>query len=158
MEIQFLADTKYTTGGWTHRSPNKKAYSNKGKLFFILKLQYLLSDATTKSPGFILTKKCSMLKKFIQIVFISFLTIQAANAQSNDEKKWLRKKYNSLSFNQKIAQLMIIRAHSNWDINKVDSLGSLIKKYNVGGLCFFQGGVSISCRPQGSPTSGLGNL
>ncbi|NBR56552.1 MAG: serine hydrolase, partial [Chitinophagia bacterium] len=81
-----------------------------------------------------------MLKKFIQIVFISLLTIQAANAQSNDEKKWLRKKYNSLSFNQKIAQLMIIRAHSNWDNNKVDSLGSLIKKYNVGGLCFFQGG------------------
>ena len=58
-----------------------------------------------------------MLKKFIQIVFISLLTIQAANAQSNDEKKWLRKKYNSLSFNQKIAQLMIIRAHSNWDNN-----------------------------------------
>ena len=35
---------------------------------------------------------------------------------------------------------MIIRAHSNWDAKKVDSLASLIKKYNVGGLCFFQGG------------------
>ena len=33
-----------------------------------------------------------MLKKFIQIVFISFLTIQAANAQSNDEKKMAKKK------------------------------------------------------------------
>jgi len=81
-----------------------------------------------------------MLKKWIPIVLISFLTIQVANAQSNDEKKWVRKKYNALSFNKKIAQLMIIRAHSNWDNNKVDSLGALIKKYNVGGLCFFQGG------------------
>jgi len=81
-----------------------------------------------------------MQKKWIPIVLFSFLMIQVANAQSNDEKKWLRKKYNALSFNQKIAQLMIIRAHSNWDISKIDSLGSLIKKYNVGGLCFFQGG------------------
>ena len=69
-----------------------------------------------------------MLKKWIPIVLFSFLMTQVANAQSNDEKSWVRKKYNALSFNQKIAQLMIIRAHSNWDYSKVDSLASLIKK------------------------------
>ena len=72
-----------------------------------------------------------MQKKWIPIVLFSFLMIQVANAQSNDEKKWLRKKYNSLSFNQKIAQLMIIRAHSNWDNNKVD--GDLIS-LNLNGV------------------------
>ena len=45
-----------------------------------------------------------------------------------------------MSLDEKIAQLMVLRAHSNWDAKKIDSLADLIKKYNVGGLCFFQGG------------------
>jgi beta-glucosidase-like glycosyl hydrolase len=35
---------------------------------------------------------------------------------------------------------MVIRAHSNWSQNKIDSISALIQQYNVGGLCFFQGG------------------
>jgi len=81
-----------------------------------------------------------MFKKIIPFVFAFFILAQGADAQNKNEKKWVRKQYNALSFNEKIAQLMIIRAHSNWDAKKVDSLASLIKKYNVGGLCFFQGG------------------
>lgn len=81
-----------------------------------------------------------MLKKWIQIVTIALIMTQMVNAQNKDEKIWLRKNYNSLTFNEKIAQLMIIRAHSNWGPKKIDSLAELIKKYNVGGLCFFQGG------------------
>jgi beta-glucosidase-like glycosyl hydrolase/CubicO group peptidase (beta-lactamase class C family) len=81
-----------------------------------------------------------MFKKIIPFVFACFILAQGADAQNKNEKKWVRKQYNALSFNEKIAQLMIIRAHSNWDAKKVDSLASLIKKYNVGGLCFFQGG------------------
>lgn len=81
-----------------------------------------------------------MLKKLMQLIIVSLILTQVVNAQTIDEKKWIRKRYNSLSFDEKIAQLMVIRAHSNWDNNKVDSLGALIKKYNVGGLCFFQGG------------------
>jgi beta-glucosidase-like glycosyl hydrolase len=42
--------------------------------------------------------------------------------------------------NEKIGQLMVIRAHSNWSQNKIDSISALIQQYNVGGLCFFQGG------------------
>ena len=33
---------------------------------------------------------------------------------------------------------MVLRAHSNWDAKKIDSLAELIKQYNIGGLCFFQ--------------------
>jgi beta-N-acetylhexosaminidase len=36
--------------------------------------------------------------------------------------------------------LMIIRAHSNLGAEHVREVTDLIKKYNVGGLCFFQGG------------------
>lgn len=81
-----------------------------------------------------------MFKKTILFAMLCFALFQNTNAQQISEKKWVRKQMSSLSFNEKIAQLMIIRAHSNWDSKKIDSLGDLIKKYNVGGLCFFQGG------------------
>ena len=48
--------------------------------------------------------------------------------------------YNSLSKDEQIAQLMVIRAHSNFGQDHIDGVVNLIKKYNVGALCFFQGG------------------
>jgi hypothetical protein len=35
---------------------------------------------------------------------------------------------------------MVIRAHSNLGEKHVQEVTNLIKQYNVGGLCFFQGG------------------
>ncbi len=46
----------------------------------------------------------------------------------------------SLSKDEKIAQLMVIRAHSNLGQDHVNGVINQVKKYNVGGLCFFQGG------------------
>ncbi len=80
------------------------------------------------------------MKKMILAVLICFVFVANIQAQSSAQKKWVRKQYASLSLNEKIAQLMVIRAHSAWDAKKVDSLSKVIKKYNVGGLCFFQGG------------------
>jgi beta-glucosidase-like glycosyl hydrolase/CubicO group peptidase (beta-lactamase class C family) len=48
--------------------------------------------------------------------------------------------YSSLSKEEKIAQLMVIRAHSNLGPDHVQQVSELIQKYNVGALCFFQGG------------------
>ena len=62
------------------------------------------------------------------------------DAQTRAEKKWVKHQFKSLSLDEKIAQLMVLRAHSNWDAKKIDSLADLIKQYNIGGLCFFQGG------------------
>lgn len=55
-------------------------------------------------------------------------------------EQWVDSIFNSLNKKQKIAQLMIIRAHSNLGKEHVESVTELIKKYKVGGLCFFQGG------------------
>ena len=85
-------------------------------------------------------RKIVEMKKMILAVLICFVFATSIQAQSKAQKKWVRKQYASLSLNEKIAQLMIIRAHSAWDAKKVDSLSNVIKKYNVGGLCFFQGG------------------
>jgi beta-glucosidase-like glycosyl hydrolase len=80
------------------------------------------------------------MKKIVlsSLLFVGiFTTIQA---QKMSEKKWVRKQFSALKLNEKIGQLMVIRAHSNWSQNKIDSISALIQQYNVGGLCFFQGG------------------
>ena len=56
------------------------------------------------------------------------------------ENNWVDSVFNTLSSEQKIAQLIVIRAHSNLGPDHVAQVTELIKKYNVGALCFFQGG------------------
>jgi len=80
-----------------------------------------------------------MKKLSLTILLITGLTT-IVHAQKMNEKKWVRKQFSALNMNEKIGQLMVLRAHSEWKQDKIDSLGDLIKKYNVGGLCFFQGG------------------
>ncbi len=53
---------------------------------------------------------------------------------------WVDSVYESLSRDERIAQLFMVRAYSNMDQEHVESILKLIKKYNIGGLCFFQGG------------------
>jgi len=80
------------------------------------------------------------MKKIVLLVSLIGLLAIHGISQSSAEKKWVRKQFASLTLNEKIAQLMVLRAHSNWSEGKKDSLGEIIKKYNIGGLCFFQGG------------------
>lgn len=86
-----------------------------------------------------------MIKTFLQktflCFFISFLYLQT-HAQTSQEKakSWADSVLASLTKDQRIAQLMIVRAHSNLGTDHVNLVTNQIKKYNVGGLCFFQGG------------------
>jgi beta-N-acetylhexosaminidase len=80
------------------------------------------------------------MKKILLAVILLTSMQLITNAQTRAEKKWVKQQFKSLSLDEKIAQLMVLRAHSNWDAKKIDSLADLIKQYNVGGLCFFQGG------------------
>ena len=54
--------------------------------------------------------------------------------------QWVDSVFNSLTPEQRIAQLMVIRAHSNLGPDHVGKVTNDIQKYNVGALCFFQGG------------------
>ena len=60
--------------------------------------------------------------------------------QSRAAKRWVKQQFASLTDDEKIAQLMVIRAHSNLGPEHVQQVTDIIKKYNVGSLCFFQGG------------------
>lgn len=75
------------------------------------------------------------------IVFLLFPIVSFAQYKSKlNKQQWVDSVYKTLSDDEKIAQLMVIRAHSNLGADHVAKVTSDIKKYNVGALCFFQGG------------------
>jgi beta-N-acetylhexosaminidase len=75
------------------------------------------------------------------LVFLSIhVSAQDFYKKTPDAMKWVDSVFNTLTPEQKIGQLMIIRAHSNLGADHVKQVTDLIQKYNVGGLCFFQGG------------------
>ncbi len=81
--------------------------------------------------------------KFLLTGFLFLLFCPSSFSQHTSNlpaSAWVDSVFNSLSRKQKIAQLMVIRAHSNLGQDHVDNVTELIKKYDVGGLCFFQGG------------------
>lgn len=84
-----------------------------------------------------------MMKKILilSILAVSFFGNSNAQYKSNlPAQKWVDSVYKSLSDEQRIAQLMVVRAHSNLGPEHVAKVVNEIKKYNVGSLCFFQGG------------------
>ena len=76
---------------------------------------------------------------FIVVVFISSVSFSQYRSRLSVDK-WVDSVFNSLTPEQKIAQLMVIRAHSNLGADHVAKVTSDIQQYNVGALCFFQGG------------------
>ena len=83
--------------------------------------------------------------KSIILILILVLTIKA-NAQKNDppflnymNHPWVDSVFNSLSTEERIAQLIWVAAFSNRDISYDVYLSNLIKKNGIGGVIFFQG-------------------
>ena len=73
-------------------------------------------------------------------LFIGSGMVNAQNGKKNAQQAWVDSVFNSLTEDQRIAQLMVIRAHSNLGPDHVAKVEEDIRKYNVGALCFFQGG------------------
>ncbi len=84
------------------------------------------------------------MKRILCFVLLAILAgsspAQVFYEKTPEAERWVKKKFRKLSKDQRIAQLMIIRAHSNLGPEHVAAVAELIKKYNIGGLCFFQGG------------------
>lgn len=80
----------------------------------------------------------------ILIVIVGFFLLQPnASAQSSSllpKQAWVDSVMNSLSPDQRISQLLMIRAYSNKDEKYNLELIELVSKNNLGGVCFFQGG------------------
>jgi beta-glucosidase-like glycosyl hydrolase/CubicO group peptidase (beta-lactamase class C family) len=86
-----------------------------------------------------------MIKKYLHCI-VAFIFSQSVLAQQKNEEAnaWVDKHYAKLSKDERIAQLMIVRLSTIDTKTKVitfldDKVTKLIKKYNIGGVCVFQG-------------------
>ncbi len=83
------------------------------------------------------------MKYFFLILFIA--TASNANAQQS-KLAWVKTQFAKLSPDEKIAQLMVLRLSETVEGGKVvfydDNIRKLIKTYNIGGICLFQGGAT----------------
>ncbi len=60
-------------------------------------------------------------------------------AQTDPATAWADSVYNTMTETERLGQLFMIRAHSDLGPEHIQSVETQIKKYKVGGLCFFQG-------------------
>ena len=91
-----------------------------------------------------------MIKRMVKITMllcIAFLFLGGVNKQPDIFEtetlfptSWADSVLKTLSLEEKIAQLIMIRAHSDKNAGYNDSLVQQVKQYQVGGACFFQGG------------------
>ncbi len=82
-----------------------------------------------------------MQKSGLHIILVGFCLILAFPGFSQETKSttWVDSVFESMTLEDKIGQLFIIRAHSDLGKDHEKSVLEQIKKYKVGGLCFFQG-------------------
>ena len=58
----------------------------------------------------------------------------------NQQHKWVDSVFNSLTPKERIGQMFLVRAHTNLGQKYIDSVGTVIKNEQLGGLVVFQGG------------------
>jgi beta-glucosidase-like glycosyl hydrolase/CubicO group peptidase (beta-lactamase class C family) len=88
----------------------------------------------------------------IRIIATAILVIFARSAQvsvpslsffdeeyAKIENAWVDSVLTTLNIDQRIGQLIMIRAHSNLGADHVRDVKNQIEKFHVGGMCFFQG-------------------
>tara|TARA_Y100000385_G_C13109086_1_gene650914 strand:- start:1706 stop:4618 length:2913 start_codon:yes stop_codon:yes gene_type:complete len=76
-----------------------------------------------------------MMKNFLLIICLTFgSTLLAQNSMAKIDSL-----IDNMTIDEKIGQLFMIRAFSHNDAKNISLLKSQIKKYNPGGICFFQG-------------------
>ena len=89
------------------------------------------------------------MKKNLVVTFSLLLAIlNSLSAQTpvpfvktiNNPNKWVDSVFKKMSRNEKIAQLFMVRAHTDLGQKYADSVALVIKKQQLGGVVFFQGG------------------
>src|SRR5678815_718851 len=88
-----------------------------------------------------------MMSKFLLVISSIFLFFSsvAQRVPHLSRKDWVDSVFKSLSDNEKIAQLIVVRLSSiDSRTGKItyyaDEVEAAIRQYNIGGICLFQGG------------------
>jgi len=89
------------------------------------------------------------MKKIILLIFLVFyffsIPLKAQQRSDfitfiNQPHEWVDSVYKKLNKRERIAQLFMVRAHTNLGQAYIDSVGEVIKKEHLGGIVLFQGG------------------
>ncbi len=72
-------------------------------------------------------------------LLLCLLFLSATNPPNDAREAWVESMFNSMTEDQRIAQLFMIRAHSDKGADHIAKVTKLVRDYQVGGLCFFQG-------------------
>lgn len=94
----------------------------------------------TKIIGLLLILSTTLFTSSTPIKPTSKIVIQPPFIQGGKATVWVDKIFNTLSEEERIAQLFMVAAYSNKDYNHTKSIDNLITNYKIGGLIFFQGG------------------
>ena len=84
------------------------------------------------------------LKRIVVLAIAGLLSV-AAHSQAVDyidEDRWVDSVFNSLTLEQRIGQLMIVRVPTNNNTKKLEKLYDNVSDYYAGGVCFFAGNAS----------------
>ena len=76
---------------------------------------------------------------FFIIIVICFPSFLKGQNYLEMEERWIQSNLENMTIDEKIGQMMIIRAYSKGDEAEKNYILSLIEKYKIGGVCFFQG-------------------
>ena len=86
-------------------------------------------------------------KHLLIATFLLSISVSSTKAQKKsylqtltEKNQWVDSVFNKLNRREKIAQMFFVRAHTNLGKAYEDSIANVIKKEDVGGLVFFQGG------------------
>lgn len=86
-----------------------------------------------------------MIKKIV-LVFMCCITTSFLWAQNSPAQKWVDSVFASLTPDQRIAQLMVVRLSERTPTGILfydKKVTELVKKYNIGGVCLFQGNPTL---------------
>lgn len=83
-----------------------------------------------------------MLKRIFILIFLTTITFTTFCHNTDPQKRvsWAHHQLQQMSLEEKIAQLCIIRIHSNFDETYNKKIVAEIETFQPGGVCFFQGG------------------
>ncbi len=85
-------------------------------------------------------QKLYLTSLFISIAAAGFSQTPISADQLNQQNHWVDSVFKKLNRHNRIAQLLMVRTHTNKGLAYEDSVARVIQKEHIGGLVFFQGG------------------
>ncbi|MFZ1454734.1 MAG: glycoside hydrolase family 3 N-terminal domain-containing protein [Saprospiraceae bacterium] len=84
-------------------------------------------------------QKSNFVSWFFFILLLIPLSVIHAQSYKEREDMWVRSRMEQMTLDQKIGQIFMVRAYSKGNIQEDNIITDYIKKFHIGGICFFQG-------------------